>query len=183
MGAPSTNNLTATQNSQAGLGNQYSALASQQLSNANASLQPAINYYSGITSSAQNGNYSGLIQAAAPQIGTIASGEKQAQANILQTIPPGAGRDAALAGLPAQQSAATASTLNQTYQQALQGLTGISQIQSGVGLQEGGAGLSAFSSAANTQQNIYQDKTQAKASTMSNIGSLISNVAGIGAAA
>lgn len=173
-GTQNSQNQIAQQ--QANTGSQYAALAQQSLGQMNALYQPAISYDTGLVNAANSGNYSQLIQAAGPQLGTISSQFQQAKQNIANTTPAGAGAQAAQAMLPGQQAGAVAGTLNQGYNNALSQLTQLGASYGGVGLQEAGAGLSGLSGAANTYGTVGQEQASAKSSTMGLLGSLAGGV-------
>lgn len=133
-----------TAQQEVGIAQQQLDLSQQTAAKANQLQQPLVNFYSGIVSP---GNKTNAISAASPLIGNIANSEKQAEGNIRNTVPEGAGRDAALALAKIQQGQSTSSALNSTYTSALQNLAQLGSADQGVALQQTGAGLSAFGGA------------------------------------
>ena len=140
----------------------------------NALTQPAISYNQGVVNAANSGNYAGLIQAAGPATGAISQQAQQAQQQIRNSVPAGAGQQAALAQLPQQVASQEASTLNQTYQGALNNLTQIGAAYGGVGLQESGLSTSAANSAGSAYGAVGQEQAASKASTMGFLGQIAS---------
>lgn len=172
MSGPNTNNSTATQNSQAGIGQQLNQEGQQALTQMNTLEQTPVNYWTRIANAAQSGNYGDLITAAGLPISQITQQSQQAQENVYNTMPAGAGRDAALAAGKLNTGQQVASTLGQTYTGAINQLQNIASGYGSLGLQETGASLSGFSGASATQSNIMNAQNQSKASTMGFLGSL-----------
>jgi hypothetical protein len=159
---------------QAGIGQQYIDLSQAQLQRSTNLQQPLVDFYTGIT----QGNSQSKIAAASPVLGQIANSTKQAEANIYNTIPAGAGRDEALAQAQIGQGQQNASTLNSTFNTALQQLAamGTGSTQAGLGLASAGfTGLAAPGLQQGQQglANVAQEQNQQKASTMGFFGSLV----------
>lgn len=171
------NNQDAIAQQQANTATQYGQLAQQALGQMNSLYQPAIAADTSLINAANAGNYSQMIAAAGPQVGTIGSQFAQAKQNIQNSVPSGAGQQAALAQLPAQQASQTAGVLNQTYTNALGQLAQLGASYGGVGLQEGSLQNSNLTGAANTYGQVGQEAASSKASTMGLLGS----IAGAGA--
>lgn len=133
---------------------------------------PQIASSTGIVNAANSGNYAGLIQAAGPAVGTNNQAGAAAKQQILNTIPAGAGQQAALAQLPYQVANANAGSLNSAYQGALSNLTQIGAAYGGVGLSEAGAGTSAANSGQAGYSAIGNEQAAGKADTMGFLGQL-----------
>lgn len=114
---------------------------------------------------ANSGNYSQLIQAAGPAVGANAQGAQQAAQTIRNTVPAGAGQQAALANLPFQEANANASSLNSAYQGALGNLTQIGAAYAGVGLNSASGAQSGY-------QAVGSEQAASKAATMGFLGNL-----------
>jgi len=82
---------------QLGVEQQYLGMAQNQLTQEQTLTAPQKTYNTGVINAAESGNYSNLISAAGPATGTIAQTEKQAQEQIMSSVPAGPGRDYALA--------------------------------------------------------------------------------------
>jgi len=158
-------------NEQAAQAASLASVSQQSLNQMNTLTAPAIQYNQGIVSAANAGNYSGLIQAAGPATGAITQQATQAKQNILNQIPAGAGQQAALAQLPYQTANAEASTLNNSYNSALQNLTQIGAAYGGVGLQSAGASTSAANSGQAGYQAVGNEQAQAKSDVTGLLGS------------
>jgi hypothetical protein len=157
------------------LGQQFLQQGQQEIQRSNTLQQPLVDFYTGIAS----GSQANRISAAAPLLGQISQGAKQAEDNIYNTVPAGAGRDVALAQAQIQQSQSSAGAMNQAYTGALQNLGQLAAGQATLGLQQEGAGftgtgqaLTGFQQGQGALQNIMTAQNQRKASTMSFLGSL-----------
>lgn len=165
---------TAISQQQANTGQEFVNLAQNSLAQSTALEQPLVNFYSSILS-----NQPGALNTAiSPQLGNIAKNSQQTQANIMNTVPAGAGRDAALAQAQVQQGQQTAQTQNTAINSAYTGLAQLGAAQAGVGLSEAGAGLSGFSGAQQGYQVQEQAQAQEKSATLGAIGSIVGGVAG-----
>ena len=158
---------------QLGIEQQYLGMAQQNLQQEQALAAPQIAYNTSLVSAAQKGDYSGLISAAGPAMGTIASTNKQAQEAVYDNIPAGPGRDYALAASKRGEATDVSTTLNQLFQNALQGNTNIGMQKAGIGLQESGAGLNAGSLASSSNAAIMLAQEAGKSSSMGAFGSLL----------
>jgi len=117
-----------------------------------------------------------VTTAAAPFIENIGKGVTATREQIMNTMPPGAGRDAALARLEESKGSQTAGFLNQA---AMQGLQQNAQIGAGFGssaLQYLGADISGLNTASSSNQAVLQ----AEEAKWSSIMSLMGQVAGAG---
>jgi hypothetical protein len=113
-----------------------------------------------------------VTTAAAPFIANIGRGVNATREQIMNTTPPGAGRDAALARLEENKGSQTAGYLNQA---ATTGLQQNAQIGAGFGtsaLQYLGADISGLNTASSSNQSVLQAQEASKASTMQFLGSL-----------
>lgn len=165
---------TAISQQQANTGQEFVNLAQQQLASSTALEQPLISFYQNIL-----GNKPGALNTAiSPQLGNIAQGAQQSEANIMNNVPAGAGRDAALAQARVQQGQQTAQTQNTAINSAYTGLAQLGAAQAGVGLSEAGAGLSGFSGAQQGYQTQEQAQAAEKSATLGAVGSIVGGVAG-----
>lgn len=170
-GGPKQSNVDLQQQNAQGqiaLANKLSDQSQQQLESQKAYQAPLVNFLQGII----GGNSGSRLATAAIPIGQIAQGNQQARESIYDSVPAGAGRDYALAGLKRDQSAQTSGLLNQAYLNAFPALANIGSGNAQIGLQLQGAGLSANAQGAQGIQNINQRDAQTKASTMGLIGGL-----------
>lgn len=129
---------------------------------------PAINFYKGLAS----GDYSKMVQAAAPILSNISKQYTNVKQNVMDTTPSGAGRAFAVASLGRDQANANAGALNNAYMSAFTNLAGLGDKISGVGLQQTGAGLRGTEGAAQTNNQLQQVQQQRKASQLGFFGSL-----------
>ncbi len=167
-----------TAQEEVGIAQQQLALSQQTQAKGDALQKPLVDFYKGIVSP---GNKTNSISAAAPLLGQIATGEKQAEGNIRNTVPTGAGRDAALALAKIGAGQQTASTLNSTFTGALSSLAQLGAADQGIALQQTGAGLSAFGGAnqgfggaQGALGQIQQTENQKKAALTGTLGSIFS---------
>lgn len=174
MGGPGKTESQQSQlaSTEANTAQTYAGLAQQSLGTMNQLTAPAISYNQGLVNAANSGNYSQLISAAGPAVGANSQAGQQAAQNIRNTVPAGAGQQAALAALPYQVGNANAAALNQSYTGALNNLTQIGAAYGGVGLQEGSLNTSNNTAAASTLGQVGQEQSASKASTMGLLGSL-----------
>jgi len=158
MGAPK-----ADLNAQRGIGAEQNQQAQWSIGQGQSAIDkmnqyqaPLIGYLKG-----QMTNQSNRVAANAVPIGQIAQGNAQAKENILDSMPAGAGRELALAGLKRDQSAQTSGLLNSTYLAAPGALAqlGTTQGQLGTALTGQGGGL--LGGAATTYGNVAQQQLQA----------------------
>ena len=128
-----------------------------------------------------SGDRTKALSAAMPTISTLTAGYNAAKQQIMSSLPPGPGRDKALADLETQKYTGVASA---QAQQVLSAPEMLANIASGLGafsLQELGASLSGFSGASNStaqganivNQQIQQQEA-AKANQLGFIGGLAS---------
>jgi hypothetical protein len=160
-------------------GNQFLGIAQGELAQSAALEQPLINFYTGVT----NTTPGALQTALAPQLGHISQNTQQAEANVMRSVAPGAGQQAALVQAGVQQGQQIAKTENAAVQNAFTGLAQIGASRAGVGLSEASTGLSGMSGAQQAYGTQQQVQAQEKSSMMGTIGSIVGGAAGVGAAA
>ena len=171
MGGPSQSSI-----------NQENAIASQQLQVSQQAQQtsnqeqaqmqaleaPAINYNEAIAS----GNKGTAFTAIAPLVSNISTAGSQAAGQIMEQLPPGPGRDVALAQNTQNTYSQIAQAGNAAYTGSFNTLANIGSGLGSFGLSELGAGLTGLSGASSTTANVANQQAQAKASTMGFLGSL-----------
>lgn len=131
---------------QASYGSEAFGRSTSTLAKADTALQTVFRRLLGLTSD----RGSDVMAAAAPEISTITAGARDARAQIMESIPPGAARDLALANLPMQTAGATAETINKNRNDAYSNLAGLFQLLSGQGMDWFGGGLRGTEGASNT---------------------------------
>ena len=146
-------------------------------------INPLEQYNTGIIDSATKGNEQALISAAGPQITNITSLAKQAQESAYDSMPAGAGRDAALAQGKLAEGTNISTALNQIFQQALTQNATLGAGTQALGLQETGAGLNSLNIGSASSQASMQAAEQSKSSALSFLGSLAGVGGSLGAAA
>ncbi len=158
MGAPKADmnaerSIGAQQNQQAqwAIGQGQSAIDKM-----NQYQNPLIQYLKG-----QMTNQSNRVASNAVPIGQIAQGGQQARENILDSVPAGAGRDFALAGVKRDQAAQTSGLLNSTYLAAPGGLAALGSQQGQLGTALTGQGGGLLGGASTTYGNVAQQQAQA----------------------
>lgn len=132
-------------------------------------MKPAISFNTAIT----NGSRDARLAATAPLISQISTAGVQAKSKIMNSLPPGAARDVALADVDRETQNNIASSNNQSYTTALDKLANIGNGLGSFSLSETGAALGASQAGAQTEGAVIQGKAQKKASTMNAIGSLV----------
>lgn len=159
---------------------QYLQLAQTQFQE-NTQLQaPAINYLEGIIGATGTGNYGSILSAAGLPISQISQAGQQSQANIMNTVAPGAARDYALASNARQTPTSEAQAVSSIYSSAFPTLASLGTQAAQLGLGQTTAGISSGNSSANTYAQVGQEQNQAKASTLGFFGEL-AGAAGQGA--
>lgn len=118
------------------------------------------------------GDRAAALSAAQPIIGQLSSGFAAAKQNIMNSIPPGAARDKALADLQAQYATSIGGAQAQLVSQAPTTLANIGTSVGQFGLQELGAQLNALSGGSTTNFNTGQLQAQQQASLLNFFGSL-----------
>lgn len=130
--------------------------------------QPAIARFQKIAS----GDPTAMISASAVPLGNIENSYRASKENIYDSVPSGAAREFALAGLSRDKGANISGTLNQGYLNAFNALLGIGKDQGAFGLQEAGAGITSGQAAGQTNQSLMDASAQRKASQMGLFSSL-----------
>lgn len=129
---------------------------------------PLVKFLQGVIGGDQNSR----ISTAAIPLGQIAQGNQQARESILDSIPAGAGRDYALAGLQRDRASQSSALLNQAYLNAFPALANIGTGNAQLGLGQLSGSLGATGGGAAGIGNVNQLAAQQKASTNSLIGGL-----------
>lgn len=136
--------------------------------------QPAINYYSGLAS----GDPSKMLTAAAVPLGNLSRSAAGARESAMNTMPRGAARDFAISGIDRDAYGQSASFLSQAFLSSFPALAGMATEDSGIGLQQLGAGMRGVEGAASTNNGIQQVQQQQKASQLGLFGNLAGMAAG-----
>jgi hypothetical protein len=181
LGGPSASTRaqqSALVNAQTAEAQSLTNLSNAAIGNYQSETAPLVNYDQGLIKAANSGDYSQVISANAPAITNVNQQAAAAKQNIIQSIPAGPGRDAALAALPAQTGSQVASTLNSGYQNALSQLATIGNQSASIGLQGAGGALSGLQGASGS--NVQLGQMQAAASPWNIVSSL---AGGLGQAA
>ncbi len=131
-------------------------------------MKPAIDFNKAIA----GGDQQSLFTAAAPMISEITKASKQSKEAAYDNVPAGAGRDIALAMNDRSTRDAVAGTKNNLFNSAFDKLANIGSGLGSFSLNETGAAISGFGSAANTNQSAMQASAAKKASTMGFLGQL-----------
>ncbi len=118
--------------------------------------QPLINKETALA----GGDRNAALAASMPVISQISAGYKGAKEQINSSLPPGPGRDAALAQLETQKATGIAGAEASAVQQAPEILANVGQGVGAFSLQELGASLSGFSGAGNTNAGTGSLQTQ-----------------------
>lgn len=171
MGGPKKANLDKEQqysDQNIALGNRLADQSQQRLNTQTQYEAPLVGFLKSMIS----GNAGTRLSAAAVPIGQIAQGAQQARESIYDSVPAGAGRDFALAGLKRDQYSQTSGLLNQAYLSAFPTLANLGTGNANIGLQLQGAGLRAGEAGVSGISNINQRDAQTKASTMGLLGGL-----------
>ena len=124
------------------------------------------------------GNSTTTNQAMAPVLGQIAQRNQQAGEQIRSTLPAGAGRDYALAGLARDKGAQVAGATNSTFLSAFPQLAAIGGQETNSGLQQTGASISSQGNAGTGAANVFQQDVQQQQNKMNAISGLIGSMAG-----
>ena len=118
------------------------------------------------------------LQAAEPVIGPLQQAYQMQQTQLLNSMPPGAARDAALQNLQLQQYTGTATALANMTNQAPDILANIGAGMGAMSLNQVSQALSGYGGAANTFQNVAQMQNAGKANTLSALSSVATVVGG-----
>lgn len=157
-----------SRNQSAALGTQLTGQGQSTIGGGMELMKPAQDFWGAMAS----GDYNKMIQASAPALANITKQYSQARQNITDTTPTGAGRAFGLASLERDRAGASATLLNKNFTDSFGNLAQLGQQQTGIGLQQLGAGLGSSQSAAQQNASIQQVQQQQKASQLGLIGSL-----------
>ena len=146
------NSLKTISNNQMGIGEQANATSQSLMGTAQGALAPYLAQQTALAS----GNRSAATAAAMPTISQLTGGFNSAQQQIMNNMPAGAGRDAALATLAGQRATTTGGAEASAVQQAPQNLFNAGTSIGGMSLQELGAALAGNQGAAQTNNQIAQ---------------------------
>lgn len=156
--------------------NQQTAIAQEQARNSDLdraardkAQAPAISLYTALTSGDPNKS----MTAAAPLLAPISQAYQSSKDSIFNNIAPGAGRDAALAGLNIQKNAQTAGIFSSTTASAYDKLANLGSGLGAFSLQDIGASLNAFGGAGTGYNDVQKQKTADKASTLGFLGQAV----------
>lgn len=179
MGGPKKENIQKEQqlsDSSIALGNRLADQSQQQFDTQKQYQQPLVKFLQSMIS----GDPNKRLSSAAIPIGQLATGAQQAREAIFDSVPAGAGRDYALAGLKRDQYAQTSGLLNQAYLSAFPTLANIGSGNAQLGLSQLGAGLRSTEAGTAGLTGINNRDAATKSSTLGMIGNL---AGGLGAAA
>lgn len=168
------------QQQQTQLGQQEFAASQARMGQADKIMQPAIDFWQQIFS----GDPTTMLKAAAPAIGNITQSEQASEAQIMNSMAPGAARDLAVLQAKMGKNTGIASTLSNLWGQAPGALEQIAGAEMGVSLQQTGAGLRGLEGASSTGNTVLQAdaaRRQAKASMWGSIFGAAGAAAGGGA--
>jgi hypothetical protein len=172
MGGPNTSTATNRQNEIAGL-QQQTAQEELQMSKEDrdrrvALQQPAIDKYT----AGAAGSRTEALKAAMPTITEISQGYAGAKDSIMGSLPPGAARDLAVAQLERGKYTAQGSAMSQFSNESADKLANIGAGLGSFSLNEAGAALRGLEGSAQTNANIVEQQSAAKATQLGFLGSL-----------
>lgn len=189
-GGPSSSQINTSNQltqQQLGISQQELDLANRQDANsqatqaeAKAQMQPYIAQQTALAT----GDRTEALKASLPAISKLSGGYNAAKSSILDSIPPGAARDLAVARLAIDKNVGIAGAQASAVQQAPQALAAIGSGQEAFGLQQLGAALSGYggavnagNSAANINYQAEEAQNAAKANQLGFIGGLAGSAA------
>jgi len=168
---------TNAENTQSSVSQQQLSLASQENAESQQQYQaqqtleaPEIATQTALAS----GNPSAVLAATAPTISTLSSQFPASQEQLMNTLPPGPARDAALAQLTTTKNSTIAGTEANLVQQAPGNLANIGAGLGAESLQQIGAALSGLSGANTSATGIAQEENASQANKVG----LVSGLAG-----
>lgn len=126
-----------------------------------------------------SGNRQQALSAAMPIISQISGGFNASKQQIMNSLPPGAARDTALANLQTQSAGGIATAQANAVQQAPQELAQLGQGIGGMSLQELGAQLSGLSGGAQTNFGAGQMAAQQQQAMLSFFSGLAKDATGL----
>jgi hypothetical protein len=130
-----------------------------------------------------SGNRQAALSAAMPVISQLSTGFNAAKQQIMNNLPPGAARDAALAQLQTTSAGGIATAQANVVQNAPNVLASLGSNVGGMSLQELGATLSGLSGGAQTNLGAGQMAAEQQQAMLNFFSSLAAGASGIGAAA
>jgi hypothetical protein len=166
-GGPSTGAVSNTASQQSGVAGTQATMGTATEAEALSLAQPAIAQQTALAS----GNRSAALAASMPAISQITGGYNAAQEQIMNSVPPGPARDAALANLQTQRATSTANTQAQLVEQAPSNLANIGSGLGAFSLQQVGAALSGYSGASQSEQSVMNVQEQQQAAKLGLAGS------------
>ncbi len=174
---PSQNisNANAISGQQLGVASQAGAQSAQNYQQMQSLIAPLIGQQTALAS----GNRQQALAAAMPVISQISAGFNGAKQQIMNSLPPGAARDTALANLQTQKATGIGNAQASMVQQAPGQLAGIGTTLGGMSLQELGAQLSGLGGGASTNLGAGQMAAEQQQSMLSFFSSLASPIASV----
>jgi len=173
-GGPST---TAVNNT----AGQQSSLATQEATSSTATQQEALQLEQPLIQQQQalaTGDRSAALTAAMPTISTITGGFNASKEQIMNNVPPGPGRDAALANLQVNRATTTANTEAQMVNQDPSTLANLGSGLGAFSMQQLGAALSGYSGASQSEQSVMNVQEQQQAAKLGVAGDALGGVGG-----
>jgi len=173
-GGPST---TAVNNT----AGQQSSLATQEATSSTATQQESLQLEQPLIQQQQalaTGDRSAALTAAMPTISTITGGFNASKEQIMNNVPPGPGRDAALANLQVNRATTTANTEAQMVNQAPSTLANLGSGLGAFSMQQLGAALSGYSGASQSEQSVMNVQEQQQAAKLGVAGDAFGGVGG-----
>lgn len=164
------NTQIAASQQQLQLGQEQQQLQSQQYQQYQQDIQPLTAKLTALSA----GDRNQALAAAMPVISQVSGGYDAAKQSILNTVPPGAARDAALANLEVQKGTATGGALATQVQSAPEELANLGAGVGAFSLQQLGAALSGYGGANQAASGVAQEESAAQANKLG----LISGLAG-----
>lgn len=162
------NTQIAASQQQIQLAEQQQQLSQQQYTEYQQDIQPLKSQLTALSS----GDRSQALSAAMPVISQLSSGYDAAKQGILNSIPPGAARDNALAQLEIQKATTTSGTLASEIQQAPTTLANLGAGEGAFSLQQLGAALSGYSGASTSAGAVASEENAAQANKVGMISGL-----------
>lgn len=174
-GGPSESTLNQQQNissQQQQISSESEARAQQQYDQSQALAQPLIAQQTKLAT----GSPSDVLAAAMPTISQISGGYQGAKQSIMNSLPPGAARDTALANLETQKATSIGSTEANLVQGAPSVLANLGAGAGAFSVQELGGALSGLTGASSTNNTVLQAQTQQQAAKLGLAGSALGGV-------
>ena len=166
------NSANAISGQQLGVASQAGQQQQQLYGQAMTAIQPYLQQQSALA----GGNRQAALAAAMPVISQISGGYQGAKQQIMNSLPPGAARDTALAQLETQKATGIGTAQANMVQQAPQNLAALGGTLGGMSLQELGAQLSGLSGGAQTNYQAGQMAAAQQQSMLQFFGGLAKDV-------